>query len=151
MPILCSSRVSCGSSATWTTRLGLRPLTSQSRSPTAWNLQLQSSRPTSNSGHHPFTFFEDNDDVDPARTRAILNAAFICRGFGVGRCISPRLFWSKLQECYSAEGGAKTKPPVSLTGQLIWREYFTVIHLFSFRANESHRTQINFQISALMC
>jgi cryptochrome len=40
-------------------------------------------------------------------------------------CISPRLFWVKLEEAY-AKAGKKTLPPVSLSGQLLWREYFTL-------------------------
>jgi len=40
-------------------------------------------------------------------------------------CISPRLFWQKLEETYS-KAGRKTSPPVSLSGQLLWREFFTL-------------------------
>lgn len=38
-------------------------------------------------------------------------------------CVSPLLFYSELQKM-GAAGPKHTKPPVSLTGQLLWREYF---------------------------
>jgi cryptochrome len=40
-------------------------------------------------------------------------------------CLSARLFYSKLEQIQSVCKGAQcTKPPVSLTGQLLWREFF---------------------------
>ncbi|XP_062617610.1 cryptochrome-1-like [Saccostrea cucullata] len=38
-------------------------------------------------------------------------------------CLSPRLFYYKLQEVYS-KAKKHTSPPVSLHGQLLWREFF---------------------------
>lgn len=38
-------------------------------------------------------------------------------------CLSPRLFYAKLKEVY-ARNKNHTKPPVSLYGQLLWREFF---------------------------
>jgi len=38
-------------------------------------------------------------------------------------CLSPRTFWSALQQIY-AEFPDRTQPPVSLLGQLYWREFF---------------------------
>lgn len=44
-------------------------------------------------------------------------------------CLSPRLFHSRLLLLYRAAKGAHSKPPVSLRGQLLWREFFyTVRH-----------------------
>jgi len=38
-------------------------------------------------------------------------------------CLSPRLFYAKLREVYNRRAN-HTKPPVSLYGQLLWREFF---------------------------
>ena len=38
-------------------------------------------------------------------------------------CLSCRLFWHRIQEVYAA-GDGHTKPPTSLEGQLLWREFF---------------------------
>eukprot|EP00958_Prasinococcus_capsulatus_P030379 scaffold8094_cov376-Prasinococcus_capsulatus_cf.AAC.1 len=38
-------------------------------------------------------------------------------------CLSPRLMYHELQKVYAAKG-KHTKPPVSLVGQLYWREFF---------------------------
>ncbi|XP_078333232.1 cryptochrome-2-like isoform X2 [Crassostrea virginica] len=40
-------------------------------------------------------------------------------------CLSPRLFYYKLQEVYSK--AKHTSPPVSLHGQLLWREFFYTV------------------------
>ena len=40
-------------------------------------------------------------------------------------CVSPREFWWDLEAVYT-KAGKKTLPPVSLTGQLLWREFFTM-------------------------
>ena len=40
-------------------------------------------------------------------------------------CVSPREFWWDLEAVY-AKAGKRTLPPVSLTGQLLWREFFTM-------------------------
>jgi cryptochrome len=45
-------------------------------------------------------------------------------------CVSPRLFYYKLQEVYRAKNGHHTKPPVSLLGQLYWREFFYCASVF---------------------
>lgn len=39
-------------------------------------------------------------------------------------CLSPRRFWHALEEVYQREG-RRSQPPVSLHGQLLWREFFT--------------------------
>jgi len=39
-------------------------------------------------------------------------------------CISPRLFYYKLNAVYEKAKGKHTRPPVSLLGQLYWREMF---------------------------
>ncbi|EFN51376.1 hypothetical protein CHLNCDRAFT_7260, partial [Chlorella variabilis] len=41
-------------------------------------------------------------------------------------CLSPRLFHAKLQQIYAERNGMHTQPPVSLRGQLLWREFFTL-------------------------
>ncbi|KAI7839651.1 hypothetical protein COHA_006460 [Chlorella ohadii] len=41
-------------------------------------------------------------------------------------CLSPRMFHAKLQQIYSERSGKHTQPPVSLRGQLLWREFFTL-------------------------
>jgi len=38
-------------------------------------------------------------------------------------CLSPRLFYSELKAIYKA-AGKHTQPPVSLEGQLLWREFY---------------------------
>ncbi|GMH98028.1 hypothetical protein TrVE_jg4623 [Triparma verrucosa] len=38
-------------------------------------------------------------------------------------CISPRLFYHKLSEAYEKSTKPNSSPPVSLHGQLLWREY----------------------------
>jgi hypothetical protein len=47
-------------------------------------------------------------------------------------CLSPRLFHSRLVLMYRAAKGAHSKPPVSLRGQLLWREFF-----YTVRGNHS--------------
>lgn len=42
-------------------------------------------------------------------------------------CLSPRLFHQRLLKAYRAAKGAHTKPPVSLRGQLLWREFFYAV------------------------
>lgn len=42
-------------------------------------------------------------------------------------CLSPRLFHSRLVALYRAAKGAHSKPPVSLRGQLLWREFFYTV------------------------
>ena len=39
-------------------------------------------------------------------------------------CLSPRLFHAKLLSIYKEKKGKHTLPPVSLRGQLLWREFF---------------------------
>lgn len=39
-------------------------------------------------------------------------------------CLSPRLFHAKLLAIYREKAGKHTQPPVSLRGQLLWREFF---------------------------
>jgi cryptochrome len=41
-------------------------------------------------------------------------------------CISPRLFYSQLIQIYKVQS-KYTKPPVSLEGQLLWREFFYTV------------------------
>ena len=41
-------------------------------------------------------------------------------------CLSPRLFWHKVAACYARHAGPHASPPVSLHGQLLWREWFTM-------------------------
>ena len=41
-------------------------------------------------------------------------------------CVSARLFYHRLAEVYR-KGGKHTQPPVSLHGQLLWREFFYVV------------------------
>ncbi|KAI3439135.1 hypothetical protein D9Q98_001543 [Chlorella vulgaris] len=41
-------------------------------------------------------------------------------------CLSPRLFHAKLLQIYAEVSGKHTQPPVSLRGQLLWREFFTL-------------------------
>lgn len=45
-------------------------------------------------------------------------------------CLSPRLFHSRLLALYRAAKGAHSKPPVSLRGQLLWREFFYTVSVF---------------------
>jgi deoxyribodipyrimidine photolyase len=42
-------------------------------------------------------------------------------------CLSPRLFHSRLVQLYRASRGVHSKPPVSLRGQLLWREFFYTV------------------------
>jgi cryptochrome len=42
-------------------------------------------------------------------------------------CVSPRLFYQELHRIYSAAGGKHSQPPVSLRGQLLWREFFYMV------------------------
>lgn len=42
-------------------------------------------------------------------------------------CLSPRLFHSRLLAVYKAARGQHSKPPVSLRGQLLWREFFYTV------------------------
>lgn len=42
-------------------------------------------------------------------------------------CLSPRLFHARLLQLYRASKGAHSKPPVSLRGQLLWREFFYTV------------------------
>jgi cryptochrome len=42
-------------------------------------------------------------------------------------CLSPRLFHAKLQSIYKEKKGKHTQPPVSLRGQLLWREFFYTV------------------------
>eukprot|EP00775_Hariotina_reticulata_P005382 gene5382-5617_t len=42
-------------------------------------------------------------------------------------CLSPRLFHQRLLVLYRAAKGAHSKPPVSLRGQLLWREFFYTV------------------------
>ena len=39
-------------------------------------------------------------------------------------CVSARYFAHRLNQIYSRSNGKHTKPPVSLMGQLLWREFF---------------------------
>lgn len=39
-------------------------------------------------------------------------------------CLSSRLFYRELRSIYAEAKGAHTKPPVSLEGQLFWREFY---------------------------
>ncbi|GLC76277.1 hypothetical protein PLESTF_001761600 [Pleodorina starrii] len=42
-------------------------------------------------------------------------------------CLSPRLFHARLLAVYRQHKGAHTQPPVSLRGQLLWREFFYTV------------------------
>lgn len=42
-------------------------------------------------------------------------------------CLSPRLFHKRLVTVYKAAKGQHSKPPVSLRGQLLWREFFYTV------------------------
>lgn len=44
-------------------------------------------------------------------------------------CLSPRLFHQRLMAIYRAAKGQHSKPPVSLRGQLLWREFFYTVNL----------------------
>ncbi len=47
-------------------------------------------------------------------------------------CVSARRFFLELRKILaSAPGGRHTKPPVSLEGQLIWREFFYTCSAFT--------------------
>eukprot|EP00002_Diphylleia_rotans_P035471 TRINITY_DN7745_c0_g1_i2.p1 TRINITY_DN7745_c0_g1~~TRINITY_DN7745_c0_g1_i2.p1 ORF type:complete len:559 (+),score=102.83 TRINITY_DN7745_c0_g1_i2:62-1738(+) len=39
-------------------------------------------------------------------------------------CLSPRYFYYRLLDIYTSYRGKKTEPPVSLIGQVMWREFF---------------------------
>jgi len=39
-------------------------------------------------------------------------------------CVSPRTFWHALHDVYASAKNKRTQPPVSLDGQLLWREFF---------------------------
>jgi cryptochrome len=53
-------------------------------------------------------------------------------------CLSPRLFHSRLVALYRAAKGAHSKPPVSLRGQLLWREFFYTVRGASSTRRGSH-------------
>eukprot|EP00850_Spirogloea_muscicola_P021010 SM000233S07981 [mRNA] locus=s233:104774:108110:+ [translate_table: standard] len=42
-------------------------------------------------------------------------------------CVSSRLFYKRLMEISNELGGKHTQPPVSLEGQLLWREFFYTV------------------------
>ena len=42
-------------------------------------------------------------------------------------CVSPRRFASQLRAVYAATPGGHTAPPVSLMGQLLWREFYYAV------------------------
>lgn len=42
-------------------------------------------------------------------------------------CLSPRLFHQRLVAIYRGAKGLHSKPPVSLRGQLLWREFFYTV------------------------
>lgn len=42
-------------------------------------------------------------------------------------CLSPRLFHARLMAVYRGAKGVHSKPPVSLRGQLLWREFFYTV------------------------
>lgn len=46
-------------------------------------------------------------------------------------CLSPRLFWHRLHETLGRFGGQKSQPPVSLVGQLLWREFYYCVGAFT--------------------
>lgn len=46
-------------------------------------------------------------------------------------CLSPRLFWHQLHETLGRFNGTKTQPPVSLVGQLLWREFYYCVGAFT--------------------
>jgi hypothetical protein len=56
-------------------------------------------------------------------------------------CLSPRLFHSRLVALYHASKGPHSKPPVSLRGQLLWREFFYTVRKF---LREYHRYRCYF-------
>lgn len=55
-------------------------------------------------------------------------------------CLSPRLFHSRLVALYRASKGTHSKPPVSLRGQLLWREFFYTVrtHTLCLQSIEQH-------------
>jgi cryptochrome len=46
-------------------------------------------------------------------------------------CLSPRLFHQRLMAVYRGAKGVHSKPPVSLRGQLLWREFFYTVRCCS--------------------
>ena len=46
-------------------------------------------------------------------------------------CLSPRLFWYRLHETLGRFSGQKAQPPVSLVGQLLWREFYYCVGAFT--------------------
>jgi len=42
-------------------------------------------------------------------------------------CVSPRFFYLELKKVLTTRGGNHTKPPVSLEGQLLWREFYYTV------------------------
>lgn len=46
-------------------------------------------------------------------------------------CLSPRLFWHRLHETLGRFNGQKAQPPVSLVGQLLWREFYYCVGAFT--------------------
>jgi len=46
-------------------------------------------------------------------------------------CLSPRLFWHRLHETLGRFNGQKSQPPVSLVGQLLWREFYYCVGAFT--------------------
>jgi len=46
-------------------------------------------------------------------------------------CLSPRLFWYRLHETLGRFSGQKSQPPVSLVGQLLWREFYYCVGAFT--------------------
>lgn len=46
-------------------------------------------------------------------------------------CLSPRLFWYKLHETLGRFNGQKSQPPVSLVGQLLWREFYYCVGAYT--------------------
>ena len=46
-------------------------------------------------------------------------------------CVSPRRFWYSLHETLGRFSGQKSQPPVSLVGQLLWREFFYCVGAYT--------------------
>lgn len=42
-------------------------------------------------------------------------------------CLSARTFWHRLQHVYAQGAGSRSRPPVSLDGQLLWREFYYLV------------------------
>ena len=47
-------------------------------------------------------------------------------------CLSPRVMYHELQKVYASSKGKYTKPPVSLVGQLYWREFFYAVSCLAY-------------------